>query len=164
MRFIFLPTDINECASNPCLNGATCVDQVNRYTCNCVPGYTGTNCQTSKFQLSSRIWLDSIQNFKKIGKYLLTVQAIVLKLFKLSRIDKLSFKCRYTLQFKITIAIFSRNAGECSDSSLIRATSNIHSASILEVLACLILNLDNAWRKLQWILDSVFWGGTHIWG
>jgi hypothetical protein len=39
-------TDINECSSSPCRNGATCVDGVNSYTCSCVPGYTGVLCQT----------------------------------------------------------------------------------------------------------------------
>ena len=39
--------DINECASYPCDNGGTCKDDVNRYTCICVPGYTGVNCETS---------------------------------------------------------------------------------------------------------------------
>ncbi|XP_063431364.1 transmembrane cell adhesion receptor mua-3-like [Mytilus trossulus] len=39
-------TDINECASNPCANGGSCTDHVNRYTCSCVPGYIGSNCQT----------------------------------------------------------------------------------------------------------------------
>ena len=34
--------EIIECASNPCQNGATCVDLVNGYTCNCVAGFTGT--------------------------------------------------------------------------------------------------------------------------
>lgn len=38
--------DINECASNPCANGGSCTDHVNRYTCTCVPGYIGSNCQT----------------------------------------------------------------------------------------------------------------------
>ena len=41
-------TDINECTSTPCQNGATCIDGVNLFTCNCVPGYTGTKCQTSQ--------------------------------------------------------------------------------------------------------------------
>ncbi|KAI0221968.1 hypothetical protein LSAT2_026773 [Lamellibrachia satsuma] len=36
--------DINECDSNPCMNGATCVDDINRYTCTCVPGYSGVHC------------------------------------------------------------------------------------------------------------------------
>ena len=38
--------DVDECASSPCQNGGTCVDVVNAYTCNCVPGYTGDNCET----------------------------------------------------------------------------------------------------------------------
>ena len=41
-------TDIDDCTPDPCMNGATCVDQVNDYTCNCVDGYTDKNCQTSK--------------------------------------------------------------------------------------------------------------------
>lgn len=46
-----LIADINECESNPCQNNATCVDQINQYTCNCLPGYTGKHCQTgSSFQ------------------------------------------------------------------------------------------------------------------
>ena len=32
----------NECSSNPCQNGATCKDEINKYTCECKPGYTGT--------------------------------------------------------------------------------------------------------------------------
>ncbi|XP_068721032.1 uncharacterized protein [Montipora capricornis] len=38
--------DMNECSPNPCQNGATCVDLVGSYRCNCKPGYTGNNCQT----------------------------------------------------------------------------------------------------------------------
>lgn len=41
-------TDINECLSNPCQNGGTCSNHINSYTCACVLGYTGTNCQTSR--------------------------------------------------------------------------------------------------------------------
>ena len=39
--------DINECVSKPCQHSGTCIDEVNRYTCNCVTGYTGVNCETS---------------------------------------------------------------------------------------------------------------------
>ncbi|KAI0239923.1 Mucin-like protein [Lamellibrachia satsuma] len=39
-------TDINECASNPCTNGASCVDAVNSYSCSCRAGYTGDGCET----------------------------------------------------------------------------------------------------------------------
>ena len=42
-------TEINECNSNPCQNGATCNDHFNTYNCTCVPGYTGTNCETGAY-------------------------------------------------------------------------------------------------------------------
>ncbi|CAG2214236.1 CSMD [Mytilus edulis] len=38
--------DINECLSTPCQNGATCHNEVNAYSCTCVPGYQGTNCES----------------------------------------------------------------------------------------------------------------------
>ena len=43
---IFVFTDINECASKPCENGATCKDEVNAYSCVCAEGYTGVDCET----------------------------------------------------------------------------------------------------------------------
>ena len=36
--------DMNMCRSNPCLNGATCDNAPNGYSCMCAPGYTGFNC------------------------------------------------------------------------------------------------------------------------
>ncbi len=44
----FTIPDIDNCTPDPCQNGATCQDQVNGYTCQCAPGYTGTNCSTGK--------------------------------------------------------------------------------------------------------------------
>ncbi|XP_031550465.1 fibropellin-3-like [Actinia tenebrosa] len=38
--------DIDECASNPCVNNGTCTDLVNDYLCACVPGNGGKNCAT----------------------------------------------------------------------------------------------------------------------
>jgi len=40
--------DINECASGPCENGATCNDHVNMYTCSCAPGWQGTHCELGR--------------------------------------------------------------------------------------------------------------------
>ena len=34
----------DECASNPCLYGATCKDGDNGYTCHCPPGFDGFDC------------------------------------------------------------------------------------------------------------------------
>ena len=48
-KHMALFSDIDDCAGNPCNNGATCNDGVNTYTCTCAAGYEGTNCNTSKF-------------------------------------------------------------------------------------------------------------------
>lgn len=39
-------TNIDDCKlyDQPCQNGATCIDGIVNYTCNCKPGYTGRNC------------------------------------------------------------------------------------------------------------------------
>uniref|UniRef100_A0AAR2JRL6 Neurogenic locus notch homolog protein 1 n=1 Tax=Pygocentrus nattereri TaxID=42514 RepID=A0AAR2JRL6_PYGNA len=39
--------NVNECLSNPCVNGGTCRDMTNGYVCSCRPGFTGPNCQTN---------------------------------------------------------------------------------------------------------------------
>ena len=41
-------SDSDECVSSPCQNDGTCSDAVNSYTCICVPGYIGLNCEMSK--------------------------------------------------------------------------------------------------------------------
>ena len=46
--FFVLTADIDDCAVQPCLNGGTCIDAVNDYSCNCVDGYTGKNCSVGK--------------------------------------------------------------------------------------------------------------------
>ncbi|WP_437785513.1 calcium-binding EGF-like domain-containing protein [Sorangium sp. So ce1097] len=35
----------DHCAPSPCQNGSTCVNDAGGYTCTCLPGYTGTNCE-----------------------------------------------------------------------------------------------------------------------
>ena len=53
----FLLSDIDDCVDQPCLNGGTCVDGVNDYTCMCVDGYTGENCGVGKDILVSQTLL-----------------------------------------------------------------------------------------------------------
>lgn len=38
--------DIDECLSSPCVNGATCVDASDSFTCLCLPSYGGDLCET----------------------------------------------------------------------------------------------------------------------
>lgn len=45
--------DINDCESNPCKNGGTCIDGINSYKCICSDGWEGTYCETSKLSLFS---------------------------------------------------------------------------------------------------------------
>ena len=37
--------DIIDCVINACVNGGSCVDGVNSYTCNCEDGFTGDHCE-----------------------------------------------------------------------------------------------------------------------
>ena len=46
-------TEINECDSSPCRNGATCNNQINSYTCACAAGYSGTNCESGKILINA---------------------------------------------------------------------------------------------------------------
>eukprot|EP00061_Rhincodon_typus_P014612 g41735.t1 len=36
--------NVNDCARSPCANGATCIDQINNYTCTCAAGFSGRDC------------------------------------------------------------------------------------------------------------------------
>ena len=46
--YLYLFTDQDDCIEHECVNGGSCVDGVNEYTCNCQAGYTGQLCQTSQ--------------------------------------------------------------------------------------------------------------------
>ena len=55
-------SDINECDSNPCRNSGNCIDGVNGYTCACQPGWTGVNCDQSKYNSSQGVCLSVCQS------------------------------------------------------------------------------------------------------
>ena len=40
--------DIDDCQSNPCQNGGTCIDEINSFVCLCLPSYGGTTCEKGK--------------------------------------------------------------------------------------------------------------------
>lgn len=37
--------DVDDCATNPCYNGGTCVDKVGFRVCSCSPGFSGPDCR-----------------------------------------------------------------------------------------------------------------------
>ncbi|XP_060601390.1 sushi, nidogen and EGF-like domain-containing protein 1 [Ruditapes philippinarum] len=49
----YCETNIDDCDPNPCLNGGTCIDGVNNYTCTCVDGWSGRNCEESNVCFSN---------------------------------------------------------------------------------------------------------------
>ena len=48
--FTIVLIDIDDCANHSCANGATCVDDTNDFSCNCILGYTGKLCETGKIR------------------------------------------------------------------------------------------------------------------
>ena len=46
-------SEIDECASEPCYNAGSCIDSVNRFTCQCVDPFHGRRCGQSKLPPSS---------------------------------------------------------------------------------------------------------------
>lgn len=41
-------TEIDECRSQPCLNGGSCKDRIAEFLCVCEAGYTGLHCELGK--------------------------------------------------------------------------------------------------------------------
>ena len=39
--------DVDECAANMCRNAETCDNTAGNYTCHCIRGFSGRNCQTN---------------------------------------------------------------------------------------------------------------------
>ena len=44
-------SEVDECSSQPCLNGGVCTDAQAEYVCKCVPGYGGKNCDKGEHRL-----------------------------------------------------------------------------------------------------------------
>ena len=68
---ITFPADIDECASSPCQNGGTCNDGVNSYSCDCVPGHAGDNCEIGLYRL--QVIKRKYTKFQELIQYLLDI-------------------------------------------------------------------------------------------
>ena len=44
--------EFDECSSSPCLNGGTCTDGANNYTCSCPSPFFGNQCQGNRMHNS----------------------------------------------------------------------------------------------------------------
>lgn len=60
--------NFDECSSGPCLNNATCNDEVNGYKCGCLPGFVGVHCEVDINECASdpcrgnHACLDKVEN------------------------------------------------------------------------------------------------------
>lgn len=48
---MFCIVDYDECASNPCLNGGSCGNHFNQFTCDCNDRFEGIICEKGKYIL-----------------------------------------------------------------------------------------------------------------
>ena len=55
--------DIDECASSPCLNGATCTNLLDQYQCACKPGYTSHRCEIGNLIIGWNFFLSTSLKF-----------------------------------------------------------------------------------------------------
>ncbi len=63
----FFSTDIDECASAPCVNGR-CVDGLASFQCICEPGWTGLLCDIGKFSIYKYKFVESITGLLQVGR------------------------------------------------------------------------------------------------
>ena len=45
-----MPPSEDPCSPNPCSNGGTCNNDSNPYTCSCMFGYSGDNCDVNSYE------------------------------------------------------------------------------------------------------------------
>ena len=50
---MFFIVDKDECENDPCANGGECENRHNAYSCSCLAGYTGTNCETGEYNVDA---------------------------------------------------------------------------------------------------------------
>ena len=61
----------DRCVSNPCLNGASCFRGINSYTCNCMEGYTGTNCGQGKLYADGALTDSTLMDQHHIKRFII---------------------------------------------------------------------------------------------
>ena len=69
----FIIPDIKECASNPCMNGATCNEGINKYTCTCVSGYNVVNCEEGGWEFQKCLLSTGVSYGQVYSKTVFTV-------------------------------------------------------------------------------------------
>ncbi|XP_061784647.1 protein crumbs homolog 1-like [Nerophis lumbriciformis] len=61
--------DVDECASDPCMNGGFCINYVNHFECVCDMNYSGTHCQIDVSDFYLYVFLGLWQNLFQLVSY-----------------------------------------------------------------------------------------------
>lgn len=57
---VFL-TDVDDCQSEPCENGGTCIDKIDSFLCLCLPSYGGDTCEKGESENTAHMHMDDGQ-------------------------------------------------------------------------------------------------------
>ncbi|XP_061550448.1 protein crumbs homolog 1-like [Phycodurus eques] len=63
--------DVDECASDPCMNGGFCLNYINRFECVCDLNYSGIHCQIDISDFYIYVFLGLWQNLFQLASYLI---------------------------------------------------------------------------------------------
>ena len=61
--------EVNECLSNPCYNGAYCVDSLASFSCDCLAGFDGSFCEMEINECMSEPCLNGAECHDLIADY-----------------------------------------------------------------------------------------------
>ena len=77
------------------MNGATCNEDINKYTCTCVPGYNGLHCEEGGWEFQKCLLSTGVSYGQVYSKTVFTVVLFFKYIFKpfVLMLDTISKKC-----------------------------------------------------------------------
>ena len=76
--FLNFSVDLDDCVNHNCSNGASCIDGINSYSCNCSAGFTGLNCETGRKRTNKTPMLLQKLNFTALVKLAVFINPVLL--------------------------------------------------------------------------------------
>ncbi|XP_023142748.3 coagulation factor IXa [Amphiprion ocellaris] len=124
--------DGNQCMSNPCLNEGSCKDQVGFYTCTCVSGFTGRNCEivvAKRCDVNNGDCMHFCESMGTFGAKCSCATGYKLMQDGFSCEAEVEFPCGRTALTTAASAVFSRSLLNYGNSSLENTTSTTSTTS-----------------------------------